>query len=95
MTLWKGVASRVRCMRTIRILQPYLDGNLGEMSARRVATHLENCRRCGLEASVYTEIKLALRGKDGPVDPEVLGRLRRFGEQLASSDESGRGDRGA
>ncbi|MHB1488095.1 MAG: anti-sigma factor family protein [Acidimicrobiales bacterium] len=88
MTLWNETTSRVRCMRTMRIIQAYLDGTLDDVSATRVAAHLEDCRRCGLEASVYSEIKVALREKDRPVDPGALDRLRRFGEQIASGNQS-------
>lgn len=95
MTLWNETTSRVRCMRTMRILQTYLDGSLDEVSGRRVAAHLEECRRCGLEASVYSEIKAALRDKNRLVDPQALDRLRRFGEQLAVNDQSSSGDHGA
>ncbi|MBV7697464.1 glycosyltransferase [Streptomyces sp. TRM70350] len=30
------------------------------LTARRVAAHVDDCRRCGLEAAVYREIKSAL-----------------------------------
>lgn len=92
MRLWSEATSALRCMRIMRLLQAYLDGNLDDVSARRAAAHLEQCRRCGLEASVYTEIKAVLRAKDRPVDPDALDRLRLFGERLARGGESGLGD---
>lgn len=95
MTLWNATANRVRCMRTTRVLQSYLDGALDDVAAQRVAEHLEACRRCGLEASVYQEIKTTLRHRDRSVDPVTLERLRRFGEQLAQGDQSSSGDHGA
>lgn len=45
------------CREMSRTLQAYLDGHVDEVTARRVARHLEACRRCGLEAEVYTRIK--------------------------------------
>ena len=95
MRVWNATASRMRCMATMRVLQTYLDGALDEVAARRVAEHLEDCRRCGLEAEVYQEIKTALGGQDRTVDPRAIERLRHFGEQLARGDASARGDHGA
>ncbi len=79
--------SRLACMRTMRVLQSYLDGTLGSVPAQRVAEHLEECRRCGLEASVYSEIKEALSRQDHGVEPRALERLRRFGERLSSGEQ--------
>ncbi len=95
MKVWNAAASRMRCMATMRVLQSYLDGALDEVAARRVAEHLEDCRRCGLEAEVYTEIKAALGEGDRTVDPRAVERLRRFGEQLARGDLPAHGDHGA
>lgn len=95
MKVWNTAASRMRCMATTRVLQAYLDGALDEVAARRVAEHLEDCRRCGLEAEVYTEIKTALGGQDRTVDPRAIERLRHFGEQLARGNTSAHGDHSA
>jgi predicted anti-sigma-YlaC factor YlaD len=95
MKVWNATASRMRCMATMRVLQTYLDGALDEVAARRVAEHLEDCRRCGLEAEVYQEIKTALGEQDRTVDPRAIERLRHFGEQLARGDASAHGDHGA
>jgi len=92
MKAWNPVAGRMRCMATMRVLQTYIDGGLDDVAARRVVEHLEDCRRCGLEAEVYTEIKAALGGQDRSFDPRALERLRRFGEQLAHNDASADGD---
>ena len=95
MKVWNTAASRIRCMATMRVLQTFLDGALDEVTARRVAEHLEDCRRCGLEAEVYQEIKAALGAQDRAVDPRAIERLRHFGEQLARSDAPAHGDHGA
>ena len=95
MKVRNATASRMRCMATMRVLQTYLDGALDEVAARRVAEHLEDCRRCGLEAEVYQEIKTALGEQDRTVDPRAIERLRRFGERLARGDASAHGDHGA
>lgn len=70
------------------VLQAYLDGNLDDLSSRRVASHLKDCRRCSLEVSVYSEIKLVLREKYRRLDLDILEPLRRFGERLANGEET-------
>ncbi|HKX69677.1 MAG TPA: zf-HC2 domain-containing protein [Acidimicrobiales bacterium] len=67
-----------------KLLQHYLDGHTDEDATAKVAEHLEDCRRCGLEAAIYREIKAAL-ARRAPLLPETtLARLRRFGDQLAA-----------
>ncbi|NIR39979.1 MAG: hypothetical protein GWN79_20905, partial [Actinobacteria bacterium] len=45
------------CREVGRALQHYLDGNVAEDFAEKIADHLEDCRRCGLEVETYTRIK--------------------------------------
>jgi anti-sigma factor RsiW len=73
----------LRCREVGQVLQSYLDGELDELLARRVARHLEMCRRCGMSAETYIEIKQALRRSAGSPPQEAIDRLRAFGEQLA------------
>lgn len=87
--------SRVRCLQTMRVLQTYLDGALDDVSARRVAAHLDDCRRCGLEAEIYGEIKASLAERDRSLDTRTFERLRRFGERLAEEGEAALDDQGA
>lgn len=70
------------CAEIARVLQGYLDGQVDEMTARRVARHLEACRRCGLEAHTYEAIKETLARRRTDVDAAALERLRSFGERL-------------
>ncbi len=91
MSVLEMVAMRIRCHRAARHLQVYLDGEADDGAATMVAAHLEECRRCGLEASTYTAIKAAValrQGPDaaGPVDAEVLARLNRFARGLSAGD---------
>ena len=71
------------CREVSRALQAYLDGHLDEVTARRVARHLEACRRCGLEAEVYTRIKEAVSRMDREVPSLPVARLRDFAQRLA------------
>lgn len=73
------------CGEVGKVLQRYLDGHVDERTAEKVAEHLEDCRRCGLELTVYTEIKASLARRSPEVPETALDRLRRFGEQLVAS----------
>ncbi len=81
-TMFSRNRRMLSCRRVGQALQAYLDGEVDELMARRIARHLEACRECGMELGVYTEIKASLRAR-GSVDPDALARLRSFGEQLA------------
>lgn len=80
-----------RCRYVMRVLQSYLDGEVDARTADIVAAHLEECRRCGLEAATYEAIKVAIAsGIEGgrvPVDPGILDRLHAF---VASLEDHGR-----
>ncbi|MFN2506607.1 MAG: anti-sigma factor [Acidimicrobiales bacterium] len=71
------------CREVSRALQAYLDGHVDEVTARRVARHLEACRRCGLEAEVYTLIKEAVSRMDRDVSSLPVARLHDFAQRLA------------
>ena len=76
----QSILSRSGCLRVTRVLQGYLDGEVDEATSAIVAKHLEERRRCGLEASTYRAIKTAITqaGPDAaPVDAEAIERLRR------------------
>lgn len=78
------------CMQVMRVLQSYLDGQTDEVTARRVANHLDACRRCGLEAATYREIKAALaRRPAATLGDDSIERLRQFGSALARGDADG------
>lgn len=80
------------CEQVASSLQSYLDGQVDDLTARRVRDHLEMCRVCGLEAETYTAIKEAIARRGTPVEREVLERLERFGRRLADEgpiDETG------
>lgn len=64
-------------------LQEYLDHELDDVIAKRIARHLRACRRCGLEREVYAEIKRLLADRADAPDPAALDRLRAFGQELA------------
>ena len=71
------------------MLQSFLDGEADARTAAQVEEHLEMCRRCGMEAHVYREIKESLARSEPQVPETTLHRLRQFGEQLAAEDHDG------
>jgi anti-sigma factor RsiW len=79
--------ARARCAEVARWLQPYLDGEVDARTLRLVGAHLEECRRCGLEAKTYRALKQALARRGDP-PPEPVARLRSFAERLTTGDVS-------
>lgn len=66
------------------VLQAFLADETDQVAARRVARHLHDCIRCGMEAATYERIKARVRSTGPPLDPPSVASLRRFGEQLAA-----------
>jgi anti-sigma factor RsiW len=86
------------CPEVGRLLQRNLDGEIDELKARRIARHLEDCRRCGMKAETYSAIKRTLREHRPSVSADTVERLRSFAERLAAEgpdDESADGSTGA
>jgi len=81
-TLFPKSRRMMTCRRVGEKLQAYLDGEVDDLSNRRIAHHLEDCRRCGMELDVYSEIKASLRRRGGEVDHDSLMRLRSFSQTL-------------
>lgn len=75
---------QLSCPEVGRSLQRFLDGELAdEVEIDSLAAHLEECKRCGLEADVYRRIKDAIEHRRSEVPEESVQRLREFGERLA------------
>lgn len=74
------------CRQVGRLLQRYLDDAVDELTARRIARHLEDCRRCGLEADAYLAIKASLARRDPSLPADAVRRLQDLGERLAAGD---------
>jgi len=81
------LAAMMECHRVGKVLQRYLDGNLDDHATRRVAAHLDACRRCGFEATTYEQLKVSLH-RGTPVDELALTRLRAFADTLATGEPS-------
>lgn len=74
------------CQQVGEILQQYLDDQIDADRAGRIEIHLEECRRCGLEAETYERIKATLAAQRPEIATESVVRLRAFGEQLARGE---------
>lgn len=72
------------CREVGKLLQRYLDGETDEHTLAKIAEHLEDCHRCGLETRIYREIKASLARQAPRLPDSTLQRLRRFGEHLAT-----------
>lgn len=79
----------VTCRRVGQLLQAYLDGEADDLTARRLAHHLDACRRCGLELETYTQIKASLRQHPDEIDHDALHRLQAFGQGLVDRGDDG------
>ena len=86
MTRHELAERKMNCMQVGRALQSYLDGHVDDLTERRIAAHLEDCRRCGLEESAYRDLKAALARRAEHLDTEPLDRLRAFSQRLAAGD---------
>jgi anti-sigma factor RsiW len=82
---WRSPVGRRRmkgCAWSKRALQSYVDGETDPTDTRLVFAHVEQCRRCRLDLSIYMSIRHALARYPGP-DEAAVARLRRFAESLS------------
>ena|SRR6056297_1720038 len=75
------------CHQVGEVLQQFLDGHIDDERAARIEEHLEECRRCGMEADTYERIKATLSAQRSEVPAESVDRLREFGERLARGED--------
>jgi anti-sigma factor (TIGR02949 family) len=73
----------VNCREVGKVLQSYLDNDVEDDFAEKIAQHLEACKECGLEVATYQQIKTSLAAKMPEVDPDAIERLRTFGAQIS------------
>lgn len=79
-----GSTGRLSCHTVGKLLQTYLDGELQDARTVLIAEHLDECLRCGLEASRYRWLKAHLAGFAPNPDQRQLDRLRTFADDLAN-----------
>lgn len=83
-TWWRRRA--LMCPEVGRTLQAYLDGRVDDDWAARVEAHLAHCRRCGMEAKTYSDLKEALSRREMALRKDTLENLRDFATRLASGE---------
>jgi predicted anti-sigma-YlaC factor YlaD len=76
------------CHEVGELLQHYLDGHTDADRSRHIEEHLEECRRCGMEAETYARIKATLAAHRPEVPSESVERLRAFGERLMRGEDT-------
>lgn len=76
----------VDCHDVGKALQQYLDGYIDADRSADIHIHLEACRRCGMDAAAYEQIKRTLAARRHDVPAESLERLREFGKRLGAGD---------
>ncbi len=86
MKLFKKMRGELSCDDVMEVLQSYLDGETDADTARKVASHLDDCTDCDLESSVYQNIRVSLSVNKAPIDPVVLDSLRHFGERVSRGE---------
>lgn len=77
----------IDCHQVGKLLQQYLDGHIDAGRAARIEAHLEDCRRCGMEADTYERIKTTLAAQRPHMAPESIDRLREFSRRLARGED--------
>lgn len=74
------------CKQVDAVMQQYLDQELEASQVPKVLKHLEACKDCGLEASMYTRIKDSLLSHQAAPDAASTARIRSLAEELASGN---------
>lgn len=73
------------CQQVEAVLQQYLDDELEATEVPKVLKHLEACKDCGLEATMYTRIKASLvNHQDSPTE-DSMARIRALARELATT----------
>lgn len=73
---------RPTCHEVQRVLQQFLDGELGPSHADFVAAHLAQCDRCNIEAEIYDRVKRSLAAMRPAPDAATMSRLEAMAEQV-------------
>lgn len=83
---WKRWVERQRCRAAHRVLQSYVDGELGSDQALEVADHINRCVDCCMEAASYRLLQDALARLREDIDQARLARLARTLEVLIANE---------
>ena len=70
------------CHEVARVLQSFLDGELGPDDAEKVAAHLALCEPCDIESSTIEAVRDAIRTQRPDIDTQEVARLERFVDEI-------------
>ncbi|MCH9805368.1 MAG: zf-HC2 domain-containing protein [Acidimicrobiaceae bacterium] len=73
------------CHQVAAVMQQYLDAELEPSQVPKVLKHLEACKDCGLEATMYTRIKDSLQNHQESPTEDSIARIRNLAEELAAN----------
>lgn len=76
----------LNCIQVGKVLQQYLDDVIDPTTAELVAAHLDDCRRCGMKASEYRQIKRSLAHIAPDTDEAAVARLRDFAARISAGE---------
>lgn len=79
---WRTGPGELSCRTVGKTIQAYLDNESDPALRDRMAEHLDDCAKCGLDAEVLRRIKRSLEGGRQDLDPRSVDRLRQFVEDL-------------
>jgi hypothetical protein len=92
----RGTVDEVRrCRDMEQLLQDFMDGELDVHETKYLLAHLEACRRCGLKATTYRDIKESLVRQRRALSSDTRAQLHTFLDELdADQPFSSDGSRG-
>lgn len=76
----------LNCIQVGNVLQKYLDDVVDPTTADLVAAHLDDCKRCGMKASEYRQIKRSLAHTRTEGDDAVVARLHEFATKISAGE---------
>lgn len=71
-----------RCREIERLLQDFMDGELDIHETKYLLQHLEACRRCGLKAAIYRDVKESLVRQRRALSADTRAQLHTFLDEL-------------
>lgn len=66
------------CREVARVLQSFLDGELGPEDGETVAAHLAVCEHCNIESATIDAVRDTIRAQRPDLDVDDLSRLEAF-----------------
>lgn len=82
----RHVSAEPDCHEVAAVLQSYLDGELAEKDADRVAEHLAHCHRCDIEATTVRKVIDAIQRQRPKLDAGTYARLTGVLDELVGSE---------